>query len=237
MNAKKNPDIISEKDENSKADFTKLTQEAMNTKASEIAPSETKANTLSESDINKIINSLATTHGITNVTALCAVFLLFLKGAANNGAPLTMSVDVIDSNGTTTITKYDVKYAYQRVTQNEFIRRLAESLAKEIGTYAEKNFLSGDIAAKIDSRIMAMKDEKDRIPLSSKERAWASSFSQRISNLAELSSSRLPQLLATDYNERFAKKSKKESKGKGGNTPVPSKKNDMKDNKGDRKKK
>lgn len=194
-------------------DFSKLTELAMKVKVSDIAPTELKANLLSQEKITEIIVGLATSHGISEQDAFVAIILLFLKGAANNGAPNTMGVTIVDTDKNhLVITKNDLKYSYQRATGNEFIRRLAESLAEQIGKYAEKNFLIGDIAQKIDSRILINKEDKDRIPLSQKEKAWASSFSQCLPNLSELSSTRLPQLLAADYYERFQKnkKAKKE---------------------------
>lgn len=235
--AKKEEKVVNKEDPNQKLTFDTLTEQTMKVKVSEIAPLEMRANTLTITEINNIIDTLAINHGIEKVSAFCAIILLFLKGAANNGAPNTMSVDVVDSiSGPTTISKYDIKYAYQRVTHNEFIRRLAESLAMEIGKYAEKNFLSGDIASKIDSRIMASKEESERIPLSARERAWASSFSQRLPNLSDLSSSRLPQLLAADYNERFSKKSKEKKSSPGKNTvPEKKQKQDKKVIKGEKK--
>lgn len=62
------------------------------------------------------------------------VFLLFLKGAANKGAPDKLGADIIDSLGNkVTMRKEDLLTAYYKVvTRNLHLRRLAEFLATPI---------------------------------------------------------------------------------------------------------
>jgi hypothetical protein len=43
------------------------------------------------------------------------------------------------------MTKEDLLNSYKHVTNNSYLRRLAESLATEISEYAEKNKLDGDL--------------------------------------------------------------------------------------------
>jgi hypothetical protein len=181
---------------------------ALNVK--DVAPEELKRNTLSDVQIYEIANQLSSNFGIHVAYAYTAIYLLFLKGAANSGTPETTTVNIFDQDKQQlSITKFDLIYAYNLITGNKYIRRLAEALAIPIGNYAEKNGLSGDIADKISNGLMSNANELLRYPLTIKERAWASSFSQKIPGLEKLSSERMPQLLAIDYNERFAKSKRK----------------------------
>lgn len=82
-----------------------------------------------------------------------------------------------------------------------YIRRLAEALAIQIGEFAEKNGLKGELSQRIEIKLRAETGET----LTEKEKAWCSSFSQIIPNLSERSSERLVKLLAVDYNKRFEK--------------------------------
>lgn len=89
--------------------------------------------------------------------------------------------------------------AYQYVVGNVYIRRLAEALAVEIGNFAEKNSLKGDLCQRIEIKLKSETGES----LTKTEQAWCSSFNQNIDDLAERSSQRLVKLLAYDYNKRF----------------------------------
>ncbi len=139
-----------------------------------------------------------------------AIYLLFLKGAANAGSPNNLQVTVVSDGIPVDITKQDIGYAYQKVTKNPYLRRLAEALAKEISEYAESQGLSGDLAKKINNRLQANQQNL----LTPKERAWASSFCQEIPGLENLASDRLPSLLSQDYQSRFEKRTNEKSKKK-----------------------
>jgi predicted RNA-binding protein Jag len=78
-------------------------------------------------------------------------------------------------------------------------------MAIDIGTFAEKRALDGDLADRLKNKQIA----KDGSSLTKADRAWANSFSQQIIDLASYSSEKLTILLAEDYNERFNQKLKK----------------------------
>lgn len=159
--------------------------------------------------IERIIARLAHRKYLTPVTAFCAIALLFLKGAASKTAPEKMFVEVraID-NQLMKVTKGELMQVYQEVTENRFIRRLAESLATQISNFAEKHNMKGDLAFNLETEEIS--DGKP--PLTAKEQAWANSFCQHVQNLEQLASPRLRQLLNKDYQTRFDRKKKKKVK-------------------------
>jgi hypothetical protein len=149
-----------------------------------------------------VIDKIARSHDISQSKAFAAVSLLFLKGAANSGAPPEMSVDILTENGqVTTICKFDLIRATQEVCKNGFIRRLGECLAKEISFYAETHNLNGDLAIRLDTIVRSL----GKPGLTNKEKAWANSFVQNLPELKEFSGPRIPYLLAQDYTKRFSK--------------------------------
>jgi hypothetical protein len=170
----------------------------------EIAPNY-KRGVISNEEINKIMEKVATDIGVEKKDAIIGTMLLFLKGAASSGTPQTLAVDL--RNGKT-IAKKNVTGAYISVTGNNFVRRLAESMAVEIGEFAEKCNLTGELAQRINT---ILKAETGEI-LSTKESAWCSSFSQNIPDLATRSSDRVVRLLANDYKKRFENKKKTTTK-------------------------
>lgn len=189
-----------------KENTTDIFEETLNMNVMEMAPKYLK-DTIPQKDIDKIIDLIAKDLNITPSIALMGIILLFLKGAANAGAPLSLSIEL--ANGIT-IQKKNLLAAYKYVTDNEYLRRLAETLAVKIGTFAEKQNLRGELANSIDLILKA----QDGGTLTQKEAAWCSSFSQSIPNLSELSSERLTKLLAEDYNKRFSKKTPKNTNEK-----------------------
>lgn len=196
-----------------KLDLNSLLDLTIKSDIKKVSPSQMSENQLSDEIVTNIVETLSDSFGIkNNVITMSAIFLLFLKGAANAGTPNTIEIEVIDDDGKkVSITKNDLLYAYNRHTNNKFLRRLAETLAPAIGKYAESNQLSGDIAEKINTKILSKKPKEGEVYepiLSSKERAWCNSFGQNIPDLAEISS-RLPRLLAEDYLSRFSKPKKK----------------------------
>ena len=165
-----------------------------------IAPS-FKKEILTNEEINKILEIISENLGIEKQESLIGIILLLLKGAANNGAPLNMSIDLKKGKS---VTKQDLIKAYLKVTGNKYLRRLAESLAINIGEFAEHFCLSGELAQRINTTLKSQTGET----LSLKEMAWCSSFSQNIPDLGKRSSERLVKLLAEDYKQRFEYKKK-----------------------------
>jgi hypothetical protein len=178
--------------------LTEIIEEAMKLNMNDIAPNFKKGK-MTDEEVNRIINMISQELKISKSRLLVGIFLLFLKGAANVGTPATMSVELGDNK---TLTKKILLNAYQYVTQNTFLRRLAEHLAPAIGKFAEDNKLMGELANRINNKHKA--DTGDS--LDPKELAYCSSFSQSIPNLEEITSKRLTQLLAEDYNRRFEPK-------------------------------
>jgi uncharacterized protein YeeX (DUF496 family) len=168
-----------------------------------------KKTNMSEAEVAKVLETLAVKFDMEVHDVAIAVALLFLNGAASSNTPLTLHVDV----NKTYIAKRDLLDAYKLVTDNLYIRRLAEAMAEFIGKYAEKNKLKGELANAIETTLRAESGES----LSPVEAAWCSSFSQQLPNLKELSSERLVKLLAADYSRRF-EQAKAKNAAKAANT-------------------
>lgn len=183
-----------------------------------IAPKFRKKNTMSDEQLEKIVQIIALNLDIDPKTALIGMILLFLQGAASAGTPPTMSVEI----GNIVMEKRHIMNACFNVTGHQFIRRIAESMAETIGLFAYKNHLAGELAYRINNKLKA----ENGTSLTEMEMAFCSSFSQAIPNL-ENKSERLAKLLAEDYQKRFENKKKsdksinnnsikaKKTKGKG----------------------
>ena len=184
--------------------FRELIRDSENSK--ENIQENIKKNMVTKEECKSIVKTLATTHGINESQAFSAIALLFLKGAANRSAPETMSVTVTNADGTKTeVLKYDVMYACHTVCKHKFLRRLAESLAVEISVFAETQNLNRDLAVALNNCLLAQGDP----PLTSKEKAWASSFCQALPGLDTYVGQCVPAKLAADYNGRFVNKKPK----------------------------
>lgn len=181
-----------------------IMNEIKNQDIASIAPNYKKG-VLSNEEVTKIIEKIAYDIEVSKADALAGTMLLMLKGASSSGTPQTLSVDLRNNK---TLAKKNIMGAYLSVTGNNYIRRLAEALAINIGEFAENFGLSGELAIRINT---ALKAESGEI-LTSKEMAWCSSFSQNIPDLAERSSERLVKLLAEDYKKRFESKKKSTQK-------------------------
>jgi hypothetical protein len=196
--------------------ITEICKKAADSDLSKVSTSATKS-LITKQQCKEIIEDISKTHGLTNEKAFAAIALLFLKGAANKAAPLDMSVDIItEENNTTSVCKVDLVRSTQKVVKNGFIRRVAEALAAEISYYAEKHYLNGDLAIKLDTLLRA--DEKPS--LTRKEKAWANSFAQNLPGLERFAGPRIPYLLALDYNNRFSKQRNQSKKGKSKSEPA-----------------
>lgn len=197
----------------SKENLTEIFESALESDLNTVAPNYNK-DLLSPEEKRKIIKKIANDIETTEEDTLIGTILLMLKGAASDGTPQTLSINL--RNGKT-IAKRDVAAAYLSVTGNQFIRRLAESMAVEIGTFAEHKKLTGELAQRINTLLKAETGEI----LTEKEMAWCSSFSQNLPDLANKSSERLVRLLAEDYKTRFENKKKlfnKDRSNEGGRT-------------------
>jgi hypothetical protein len=71
--------------------------------------------------------------------------------------------------------------------------------------FAETQNLNGDLAVALNNCLLAQGDP----PLTSKEKAWASSFCQALPGLDTYVGHRVPAMLAADYNARFVNKKTK----------------------------
>lgn len=190
-----------------KSNLSNIVNDALNTPIKEMALNQEQEN-MSQDQAEEIITKLADLHNLLPATAFAAIAILFLNGASNKGAPLSMHVKVLTKEGTEkNITKDDILHIYSTVTGNKYLRRLAQALATEISQFAEKNNLDGDLAKTIEPAIMQDED----LPLSAQERAWASSFNQNNKKALELCP-RVVSYLARDYHKRFSKLARKNKK-------------------------
>jgi len=186
------------------AEWQGMLKEALEIKVDDIAPNYRKKLKMSDEQVQKIIESIKTSLGINDSQrVLVGMMLLFLQGAASEGTPANLSVQVGDK----TIEKRNIITACEFIEGHKFIRRIAEALAPAIGEFAYNNKLSGEFAQRINNKLKADSGET----LTEREMAYCSSFSQTIPNLEELTSPRLVKLLAEDYSRRFDNK-KKENK-------------------------
>lgn len=211
------PDVKAEK-----TNIPNFAKEAMQESLSNVSPEALQAK-VTEEQISKIVGNLANTFGIEAKHAYIAIILLFLKGAASSSTPLTLSVTVVGKE----ITKRDLVNSYSLVAKNNYLRRLAEAMAEMIGQFAQKNGLNGELAKRIEGTVRAAGEPS----LTTKEKAWCSSFSQAVDNLDELSGSeRLSKLLHQDYDKRFSKKQikKQSSTNNGSQQPNANKNNQQK---------
>lgn len=191
-------------------DMDSIKKQARETEGSKIAPDEAVPITrINSENLSEIITRVAVDMKVDTYLALVAIYLLLLKGAANVKAPTSMEVKVLNEEGNPiSLSKLDLMSAYRRVTGNTYLRRLAETLTVEISQYAKANNLRGELATRINNKLLSTGNPR----LNDKEIAWASSFCQGLTNLAQLSTEKLPGLLAKDYTSRF-------SKAKGRNQP------------------
>lgn len=188
------------------ANLKHLQDASLNIPLIEVCPTAVKRKPLTDGEIRQIVERIRKIYDIPLPYALIAIYLLILKGAANTGTPTTFEIEISDPDGRRfPISKNDLLVQYKSVTKNSFLRRLAESLAEDICRFAEKRNLSGDLANKINTKLIA----KNEAPLTTKERAWCSSFCQNIVNFGSFSSDRLPILLAEDYLATKEKNKKK----------------------------
>lgn len=205
--SQKNEGIVIENEKTSDDPLEKIVLQTMSSNEDVVMPKKSK---LDKKVFLNITKNIAETHGLAQRTACKAIFLLFLAGAANRGTPNSLSVIVKDITGTdATINKGDLLYFYNRETQNNYLRRLAESVADEISRFAEFHGISGDLANQIDRTIKTSITEEGKTPvkLNSKERAWCSSFNQDNPTLEnDKTLNRVSILLAQDLERKFNQK-------------------------------
>jgi len=181
--------------------LNEIIKATMNKRVEDVAPNFRRKNVLTEEQIEKIIRTISINLEIDPEKVLIGIILLFLQGAASAAAPVTMSVEL--GNGKF-IEKRNIVNAYNVVTGHIFIRRIAETLALQIGNFAYQNKLAGELGYRINNKLKADTGES----LNEKEMAFCSSFSQVIPDLSDITSERLAKLLAADYQRRFENKKK-----------------------------
>jgi len=181
--------------------LNEIIKATMNKRVEDVAPNFRRKNVLTEEQIEKIIRTISINLEIDPEKVLIGMILLFLQGAASAAAPVTMSVEL--GNGKF-IEKRNIVNACNVVTGHIFIRRIAETLALQIGNFAYQNKLAGELGYRINNKLKADTGES----LNEKEMAFCSSFSQVIPDLSDITSERLAKLLAADYQRRFENKKK-----------------------------
>jgi hypothetical protein len=169
---------------------------------------------ITDKQVNGIIRSLAEANQIGPLRALHLVYLLFLKGAANKGAPDSLGATIIVQGDKVEMKKGDLMSAYKTHCKNNHLRRLAEYLATPISNFASANNLPGDLFPQVFSLLT-----RDEEPLSIEERAWCSSFNQKNNDCLTLHP-RVASLLSVEYRLKFQKNNKpsgnqNQNKGKG----------------------
>jgi hypothetical protein len=172
----------------------------------DVAPNLVKE-AVTKEQCEQFLIKLGESHGLSTPLAFIAFALLCLKGACNKSSPKEMQVDIHTGEGSPiNITKYDLEHICFQLTGNFFLRRFAQAMAPEISAYAEKHNLNGDLAIRINNLALA----NGGPPLNSREKSWANSFCQSVSDLSDYAGERLPSLLAEDFQKRFGgKKDKK----------------------------
>lgn len=184
-----------------------ILNDALNRPLEVVSPS-FKQNAITDLQVQQILDIIVARYPtLTKSSALIAIILLFLKGASSNNTPENLGVEI---DGIT-VTKRDIKNALQSIINNQYLRRLAETIAVQIGKFAERNQLDGELAGRLSKMVSEdnMLNNKNQPPLTINERAWSSSFSQAIKNLSEYTTPRVVNLLALDYSQRFGKNRKK----------------------------
>ena len=127
------------------------------------------------SQATKRFTNLSNSLGVPIRGILILIYQLFLKGAANKGAPGSLSSTINSPNGENmTMLKEMLLYKYKMFCKNAHLRRLAELLASDISSFAFSKKLQGDLTPKIAALIRPGEE-----PLSLEERAWSSSFNQK----------------------------------------------------------
>lgn len=184
--------------------LNELLEKSVKEKIEEIAPNFRKSN-ITQDQIERIIATLSATLKITPERTVIGMMLLFLQGAASTGTPPSMSVEIEEGK---IIEKRNIVNACQMVTGHQYIRRIAEALALQIGQFALNNKLKGELANRINTKYKA----ETGYSLNEVEMAYCSSFSQSISDLETVASERLAKLLSEDYQRRFEYKKKNTTK-------------------------
>jgi hypothetical protein len=187
--------------------INQLMTEALNIDLEKASPSFRK-NPITDAQIMCIIENLQTKFkNATKATIYTGIILLFLKGAATKSTPGSLTVEIFDIK----ITKADLENSAKFILTNTHLRRLAEKLAVNIGSFAEEKGLEGELAGRINFLInnnnRDIRGEKEPL-LTPKEKAWCSSFSMVIPDLNKrAASNRLTEWLSYDYEVRFNQKS------------------------------
>lgn len=174
-------------------------------------------NNLTDEIVKKIIAKMAMSKGVPYQAMHNSVLMLMLMGAGSSGSPDSLKITTsyeTETNGkamegTFTTTKGELLNAYNSETKNKYLRRMAEFLANESSSFAEKNNLIGDLANQLNIYRLA----EGHPPLTPKQKAWASSFNQnnpKLESDAELLD--VAKLLAKDFMTKFRNPNKSNNK-------------------------
>jgi len=174
--------------------------------------------TMNNTEVTLICNTIAGQYGIHKYTALNAITEMIRKGGANNVTPnsFTIVINCPQEKNQAEIRKGDILRAIEIHCPNYTFRTLADTLAEDIvksgisrtNASPGKDF-GGDLAKKISIRLA----QGGRDPLTPLERVGCASYAQHLPNLNQLTSSnRLSALLAEDLELRRNSQKNKEKK-------------------------
>lgn len=187
---------------------------------------------LSITQVNSVLESLARNKGISTGSAIRAAAAIFRKGGAAARAKDTLSVEVSCPTTKTTVTiqKYDIAMALNGVAEHTVVRKLAEAMAP-LMLEGSLNLLAsnpeidhkGDLASKINRKLVGMKDPINHPPLTREEEICCCTFAQWMPNLNELAgSTRLRSLMELDLVGRLGNNPERK-KGFGNSSKNPAK--------------
>lgn len=152
---------------------------------------------VTEGQMINIVSSISNSLGTTHTISLHLIYMLFLRGASNKGAPDSLAATYVVEGERITLFKGDLMHAYKLYCRNNYLRRLAEYMATKISQFAEANNLNGDIYPRISSLM-----DPNEQPLSAGERAWCSSFNQKNPDCIE-THPRVATMLNVEYRLKF----------------------------------
>lgn len=158
-----------------------------------------KKEMISDEQVITIVQGIATKYEMTEETAFHCICMLFLKGAGNKNTPNTISVSGKNKNGEIKdVTKEDLFYHDRSELKNNYLRRLSEKLNTEISTFAETHTLDGELARQVNAYLRKTGENS----LTTKERAWCSSFNIENYEIDKFSSRLIPIMTSILYDKK-----------------------------------
>jgi len=99
---------------------------------------------ITQSQVGQIVFDLSKRLSVPSASVFTLIYFLFLKGAANKGAPDSLKTSIIYNGDKVDLTKKQLMYSYKFFTNNQHLRRLAEYLATpDIGICPKKQCSGG----------------------------------------------------------------------------------------------